>query len=86
MPSGKKDIYGTPSKRLADPKDIRAEMGAAKNAATAAKYVKPKPDLREGTTSKAGARPDIRMPKPAKAPQVIRTTVTFKPTPMGKKK
>ena len=63
-------------------------MGAAKNAAAAAKYVRPKPDLREGTTNASGGRPAAKtaMPKPAKAPQVIRTTVTFKPTPMGKKK
>ena len=86
MPSGKKDIYGVKSKALYKAGDMAGEIGAARNAAAAAKYVKPKPDLREGTTNPSGARPDIKMPKPAKAPQVIRTTVTFKPTPTGKKK
>ena len=91
MPSGKKDIYGTPSKRLANPKDIRAEMGAERNAAAAAKYVKPKPDMRDGTTNPSGGRPAVKMPAKPAAPkakpvQVIRTTQLYKPTPMGKKK
>jgi hypothetical protein len=96
MPSGKKDIYGTKSKRLADPKDIRAEMGAERNAAAAAKYVKPKPDMRDGTTNPSGGRPAVKMPakaapakmlKPVQKPvQVTRTTTAYRPTPMGKKK
>ena len=50
---------------------------------------------REGTTSKAGGRPAVKMPAkvaPAKAPaikapkqQVIRTTQLYKPTPTKKK-
>lgn len=60
-------------------------MGAARNAAAAAKYVRPKPDLREGTTSASGGRPDIKMPKSPKPAQVVRTTVMFKPTPTKKK-
>lgn len=88
MPSGKKDIYGTKSKALYKAGDMAGEIGAARNAAAATKYVKPKPDMREGTTNPSGGRPAVKtaMPKPAKAPQVIRTTVTFKPTPTGKKK
>lgn len=78
MPSGRKNIYGAPSRRLADPKVIMAEIGAQKNAAAAAKYVKPKPDMREGTTNPSGGR----VPKPV---QVTRTTVAFKPTPTKKK-
>jgi hypothetical protein len=90
MPSGKKDIYGTPSKRLANPKDIRAEMGAERNAAAAAKYVKPKPDMRDGTTNPSGGRPAVKMPAKPAAPkakpvQVIRTTQLYKPTPTKKK-
>jgi hypothetical protein len=93
MPSGRKDIYGRPSRRLADPKVIKAEMGAERNAAAAARLAGRKPDAakitaREGTTSGAGGRPaaKVAMPKAPKAPQVIRTTVMFKPTPSGKKK
>jgi hypothetical protein len=52
---------------------------------------------REGTTSKSGGRPAVKMPAktaPAKMPAkmaapkqaVIRTTTAYKPTPMGKKK
>jgi len=93
MPSGRKDIYGAPSRRLADPKVIMAEIGAAKNAAAAAKYVKPKPDMREGTTNPSGGRPAAKMPakiaavKPVPKPvQVTRTTVNMKPTPSAKKR
>lgn len=93
MPSGRKDIYGAPSRRLADPKVIMAEMGAAKNAAAAAKYVKPKPDMREGTTNPSGGRAPVKMPakiaatKPVQKPvQVIRTTTNMKPTPAAKKR
>lgn len=89
MPSGRKDIYGAPSRRLADPKVIMAEMGAAKNAAAAAKYVKPKPDMREGTTNPSGGRAPVKMPAKTPAPkpvQVIRTTVNMKPTPAAKKR
>jgi hypothetical protein len=89
MPSGKKDIYGTKSKRLADPKDIRAEMGAARNAAIPASQRNSDREIeallrREGPTSKSGGRPAVKMP--AKPSQVVRTTVLFKPTPTGKKK
>lgn len=37
---------------------------------------------REGTTSAAGGRSAVKMPKPV---QVIRTTVSMKPTPAKKK-
>jgi len=93
MPSGRKDIYGAPSRRLADPKVIMAEMGAAKNAAAAAKYVKPKPDMREGTTNPSGGRAPAKMPakiaavKPVQKPvQVTRITTDMKPTPSAKKR
>lgn len=97
MPSGKKDIYGTKSKALYKAGDMAGEIGAQRNAAAAAKLVKPKPDMREGTTNPGGGRPAAASkmmapkaapkPKPMpKAPQVIRTTVMFKPTPTGKKR
>jgi hypothetical protein len=93
MPSGKKDIYGVKSKRLADPKDIRAEMGAERNAAAAARLAGRKPDAakilaREGTTNASGGRPAVKMPAKPAAPKqaVIRTTTAYKPTPTGKKK
>ena len=88
MPSGKKDIYGAKSKALYKAGDMAGEIGAARNAAAAAKYVKPKPDLREGTTNPSGARPAVKMPaKPAALKQqVTRTTTAYRPTPMGKKK
>jgi hypothetical protein len=94
MPSGRKDIYGRPSRRLADPKVIKAEMGAERNAAAAARLAGRKPDAakilaREGTTSAAGGRPAVKMPAkpaPAKPQKAISLTVRMKPTPMGKKK
>ena len=95
MPSGRKDIYGAPSRRLADPKVIKAEMGAQRNAAAAARLAGRKLDAdkllaREGTTNPGGGRPAVKMPAkaaPAKAPkpQVIRTTQLYKPTPTKKK-
>ena len=93
MPSGRKDIYGTPSKRLADPKVIKAEMGAAKNAAIPASKRNSPREIealmrREGPTSAAGGRA-VKMPAkpaPAKPQKAISLTVRMKPTPMGKKK
>lgn len=92
MPSGKKDIYGVKSKALYKAGDMAGEIGAQRNAAAAARLAGRKPDAakitaREGTTSASGGRPAAKtaMPKPAKAPQVIRTTVMFKPTPTKKK-
>ena len=97
MPSGKKDIYGAKSKALYKAGDMAGEIGAQRNAAAAAKYVKPKPDMREGTTNPSGGRPAAASkmmapkaapkPKPMpKAPQVIRTTTMMKPTPTSKKR
>jgi hypothetical protein len=41
---------------------------------------------REGTTSAAGGRAPMKMPKPVQKPvQVTRTTVNMKPTPAKKK-
>ena len=94
MPSGKKDIYGVKSKALYKAGDMAGEIGAQRNAAAAARLAGRKPDAakitaREGTTSAGGGRPAVKMPAKTampKAPQVIRTTQLYKPTPMGKKK
>jgi hypothetical protein len=93
MPSGRKDIYGTPSKRLADPKVIKAEMGAAKNAAIPSRQRNSPREIeallrREGPTNAGGGRA-VKMPAKAAPPkpvQMIRTTVNMKSTPMGKKR
>ena len=95
MPSGRKNIYGAPSKRLADPKVIKAEMGAQRNAAIPARERNSDREIaklmaREGTTNASGGRPATKMPaKPAspkaKPVQVIRTTQLYKPTPTKKK-
>jgi hypothetical protein len=45
------------------------------------------PMPKEGTTSAAGGRAPVKMPKPVQKPvQVTRTTVNMKPTPAKKKK
>ena len=93
MPSGRKDIYGTPSKRLADPKVIKAEMGAARNAAIPARERNSNREIeallrREGPTNAGGGRA-VKMPAKAAPPkpvQMIRTTVNMKSTPTGKKR
>jgi hypothetical protein len=88
MPSGKKNIYDVKSKALYKAGSLAGEIGAARNAAAAAKYVKPKPDMREGTTNPTGGRAPVKMPAKTPAPkqQVTRTTTAYRPTPMGKKK
>jgi hypothetical protein len=89
MPSGKKDIYGVKSKALYKAGSLAGEIGAARNAAAAAKYVKPKPDMREGTTNPSGGRAPVKMPAKTPAPkpvQVTRTTTNFKPSPAAKKR
>jgi hypothetical protein len=69
-----------------------ADLGIGPGAATKRKAAALKIMAQEGTTSKSGGRPAVKMPAktaPVKMPakqQVIRTTVSFKPTPTGKKK
>jgi hypothetical protein len=97
MPSGKKDIYGVKSKALYKAGSLAGEIGAARNAAIPASKRNSNREIeallrREGTTNASGGRPAVKMPAktaPVKMPakqQVIRTTVSFKPTPTGKKK
>ena len=95
MPSGRKDIYGTPSKRLADPKVIKAEMGAKRNAAIPASKRNSNREIeallrREGPTNAGGGRAPVQKPvqkpAPAKPQKTISLTVRMKPTPSGKKK
>jgi len=80
MPSGKKDIYGNKSKALYKAGTIAAERAAIANRDPARARAAMKAVAREGTTRGA------EMVKAAKPVQVIRTTVSMKPTPMAKKK
>ena len=91
MPANK---YG---KGLYKAGDMKSEMAAERNRDPARKKAAELITAREGTTNPGGGRPAAASkmmapkaapkPKPMpKAPQVIRTTVTFKPTPMGKKR
>ena len=82
------DKYG---KSLYKPGTMKSEKAAIANRDPARKAAAMKILAREGTTSAAGGRPAAKMPaktampKAPKAPQVIRTTVMFKPTPTKKK-
>lgn len=71
MPSGKKDIYGNPSKALYKAGTIRAERAAAANRDPERARRAMQRVAQEGITRR---------------PEVIRTTTAMKPTPMGKKK
>ncbi len=76
MPSGKKDIYGNKSKALYKAGTIAAERAAIANRDPARARAAMKAVAREGTTRGA------EMVKPVQKPvQVIRTTVSMKPTP-----
>jgi hypothetical protein len=86
MPSGKKDIYGNKSKALYKAGTIAAERAAIANRDPARARRAMEAVAREGTTSAAGGRAPVKMPKPVQKPvQVIRTTVSMKPTPAKKK-
>ena len=75
-----------------------ADLGIGAGVAALRKAAAEKITRQEGTTSPSGARPALLRvappSKPAKAPavkmpkapQIIRTTVSMKPTPMGKKR
>lgn len=75
MPSGKKDVYGTSSKTLYKSGTVKGERMAEM---LRERIKSPMP--KEGTT-----RPP-QMMKPAKAPQVIRTTVSMKSSPTTTKR
>ena len=74
------DKYG---KSLYKAGTVKAEKAAIANRDPARKAAAMKILAREGTTSAAGGRAAVKMPKPV---QVTRTTVMMKPTPMGKKR
>ena len=74
------DKYG---KSLYKAGTMKSEKAAIANRDPARKTAAEKILAREGTTSKAGGRPAVKMPA---KPQIIRTTTMMKPTPMGKKK
>ena len=88
------DKYG---KSLYKAGTMKSEKAAIANRDPGRKAAAEKIMAREGTTSKSGGRPAVKMPAkaaPAKMPAkmaapkqaVIRTTTAYKPTPMGKKK
>jgi hypothetical protein len=62
---------------------VKAEKAAMANRDPARKAAAMKIMEREGTTSAAGGRSAVKMPKPV---QVIRTTTMMKPTPAAKKR
>ena len=67
---------------------MKSEKAAIATRDPARKAAAMKIMAREGTTSAAGGRPAAKMPAKTampRAPQVIRTTVMFKPTPTKKK-
>ena len=74
------DKYG---KSLYKAGTVKMEKAAAANRDPARKAAAMKIMAREGTTSAAGGRSAVKMPKPV---QVIRTTVNMKPTPTAKKR
>jgi len=79
------DKYG---KSLYKAGTMKSEKAAIANRDPARKAAAEKLLAREGTTSAAGGRPAAKMPAKTampRAPQVIRTTVMFKPTPTKKK-
>ncbi len=62
---------------------VKAERAAEANRDPARKAAAMKIMAQEGSTSAAGGRSAVKMPKPV---QVIRTTVNMKPTPTAKKR
>jgi hypothetical protein len=67
---------------------VASEKAAIANRDPARKAAAKEITAREGSTSPAGGRA-VKMPAkaaPPKAPQIIRTTVNMKSTPMGKKR
>ena len=82
------DKYG---KSLYKAGTMKSEKAAIANRDPARKAAAEKLLAREGSTNPSGGRPAAKMPakpaapKPTKQP-VVRTTITFKPTPMNTKK
>lgn len=79
------DKYG---KSLYKAGTMKSEKAAIANRDPARKAAAEKLLAREGSTNPSGGRPAAKMPAKTampRAPQVIRTTVMFKPTPTKKK-
>ena len=79
------DKYG---KSLYKAGTMKSDKAAIANRDPARKAAAEKLLAREGSTNPSGGRPAAKMPAKTampKAPQVIRTTVMFKPTPTKKK-
>lgn len=88
-PTMRENISSRPTDKYGN-RATDADLGIGAGVAAARKAAAEKIMKREGTTSPSGARPALlRMPapsKPPKAPQIIRTTVNMKSSPMGKKR
>ncbi len=72
------------TRSLYKPGTVKAEKAAEANRDPARARAAMARLAREGTTSTSGGRSTVKMP--AKPSQVVRTTVSFKPTPTGKKR
>ena len=96
-PTMRENISSRPTDKYGN-RATDTDLGIGAGVAAARKAAAEKIMKREGTTSPSGARPALlRMPTPSKpakapavkmpkAPQIIRTTVNMKSTPMGKKR
>ena len=97
-PTMRENISSRPTDKFGN-RATDADLGIGAGVAALRKAAAEKITRQEGTTSPSGARPALlRMPAPTKtpakpsavkmpkAPQIIRTTVNMKSTPMGKKR
>ena len=96
-PTMRENISSRPTDKYGN-RATDTDLGIGAGVAAARKAAAEKITRHEGTTSPSGARPALlRMPTPSKpakapavkapkAPQIIRTTVNMKSTPMGKKR
>jgi hypothetical protein len=96
-PTMRENISSRPTDKYGN-RATDTDLGIGAGVAAARKAAAEKIMKREGTTSPSGARPALLRvappSKPAKAPavkmpkapQIIRTTVNMKSTPMGKKR
>ena len=82
MPSGKKDVYGVPTKGLYKAGAMKAARAAEANADPARARAAMQRLAQEGTTSARGGSPVATK----KQPQIIKTTVNERMTPFGKRK
>lgn len=86
-PTMRENISSRPTDKYGN-RATDADLGIGAGVAALRKAAAEKITRQEGTTSAAGGRA-VKMPAKVampKAPQIIRTTVNMKSTPMGKKR